>query len=128
VVARGQRTNGSADEELTTGTGESSEEGNSTKTNLPVHHKKHENGTITGRVGLHTTGDFLNIDPSEIVEDATCDELAVKGHTEKLPPNVRNIRTCYYFDADPQQTLQQPKHCVLVKGETKGSLTKNLGL
>jgi hypothetical protein len=71
----------------------------------------------------------LDLDSQDIIEDTSTEELAKWGCTEKLPANVRNIRTFYYYYA-PNMGAKAARNltCLSVKGDTMSSVLKQLGV
>ena len=70
----------------------------------------------------------LDLDSQDIIEDASTEELAKWGYTEKLPVNVRNIRTFYYYA--PKMGAKGARNLthLSVKGDTMNTVLKQLGV
>ena len=70
----------------------------------------------------------LDLDSQDIVEDASTEELAKWGHTEKLPVNVRNIRT--FYGHAPVMGAKRARNltCLSVKGGAMKAVLKQLGV
>jgi hypothetical protein len=67
---------------------------------------------------------------NEIIEDLTIDQLAIHGGTEKLPCNVKEIRTVFYFKSDfsPADERLGRRSYVSKKGDKLRDVLNHVGI